>query len=76
LKIIARAVLFERHPFERTVRWRTVANVLSIGFVVRRCFVLGREVVEGKQRFAILRQALHTGNLPERGVLLVIYCDN
>ena len=70
------AVLFERHPFERTVRWRTVANVLSIGFVVRRCFVLGREVVEGKQRFAILRQALHTGNLPERGVLLVIYCDN
>jgi hypothetical protein len=68
--------LFERHPFERTVRWRTVANVLSIGFVVRRCFVLGREVVEGKQRFAILRQALHTGNLPERGVLLVIYCDN
>jgi len=68
--------LFERHPFERTVRWRTVANVLSIGFVVRRCFVLGREVVEGKQRFAILRQALHTGNLPERGVLPVIYCDN
>ncbi len=68
--------MFERHPFERTVRWRTVANVLSIGFVVRRCFVLGREVVEGKQRFAILRQALHTGNLPERGVLLVIYCDN
>jgi len=38
--------------------------------------VLGREVVEGKQRFAILRQALYTGNLPERGVLLVIYCDN
>ncbi len=68
--------MFERHPFERTVRWRTVANVLSIGFVVRRCFVLGREVVEGKQRFAILRQALYTGNLPERGVLLVIYCDN
>ena len=68
--------MFERYPFERTVRWRTVANVLSIGFVVRRCFVLGREVVEGKQRFAILRQALHTGNLPKRGVLLVIYCDN
>jgi hypothetical protein len=28
----------------------------------------------GKRRFAIHRQALHTGNLPERGVLLVIYC--
>src|SRR5437764_14964548 len=38
LKIIASAVLFERHPFERTVRWRTVANELSTTFVVRRCF--------------------------------------
>jgi hypothetical protein len=26
--------LFERQPFERIVRCRTVANVLSIGFVV------------------------------------------
>ncbi len=26
LKIMASAVLFERHPLERTVRWRTVAN--------------------------------------------------
>jgi hypothetical protein len=38
LKIMASAVLFERHPLERTVRWRTVANELSMTFVVRRCF--------------------------------------
>jgi hypothetical protein len=30
LKIIANAVLFERHPLERTVRRRTVANELSM----------------------------------------------
>ncbi len=35
---IANAVLFDRHPFERMVRCRTVAKVLSIGFEVRRCF--------------------------------------
>src|SRR5438477_5546767 len=59
LKIMASAVLFERHPLERTVRWRTVANELSMGLVVRRCFqYLSREVVEGKQRVAILDQAL------------------
>jgi hypothetical protein len=33
-----RRVLFERHPLERTVRWRTVANEISMGLVVRRCF--------------------------------------
>jgi hypothetical protein len=38
LKIMASAVLLERHPFERTVRGRTVANELSTTFVVRRCF--------------------------------------
>src|ERR1019366_9335731 len=38
LKIMASAVLFERHPLERTVRWRTVANELSMGLLVRRCF--------------------------------------
>src|SRR5262249_47113977 len=38
LKIMASAVLLERHPLERTVRWRTVANKLSMTFVVRRCF--------------------------------------
>jgi len=31
-------VLFERHPLERTVRWRMVANELSMTLVVRRCF--------------------------------------
>src|SRR5258708_23538853 len=55
LKIMASEVLLERHPLERTVRWRTVANELSMTLVVRRCFpVLGREVVEGEQRVAIL----------------------
>ena len=34
----ASAVVFERQPFARMVRCRTVANVLSIGFEVRRCF--------------------------------------
>jgi hypothetical protein len=31
---MASAVLFERHPLERTVRWRTVANELSMGLVI------------------------------------------
>src|SRR5215204_3097074 len=38
LKIMASAVLFERHPFDRTVRWRMVASELSMMLVVRRCF--------------------------------------
>src|ERR1700680_4811997 len=38
LKIMASAVLLERHPLERTVRWRMVANELSMTLVVRRCF--------------------------------------
>jgi hypothetical protein len=59
LKIVASAVLFDRYPLERTVRWRTVANELSITFVGRRCFpMLGREVVESQQRVAILARAL------------------
>jgi hypothetical protein len=33
LKIMASAVLFERQRLDRTVLCRTVANVLSIGFV-------------------------------------------
>jgi hypothetical protein len=35
---MASAVLFERHPLERTVRWRIVANELSMRLVVHRCF--------------------------------------
>jgi hypothetical protein len=31
LKIIASAVLFERHPLDRTVRWRTVAAEQYVG---------------------------------------------
>ncbi len=38
LKTMASAVRFDMHPFDRIVRWRTVANVLSMGFVVRKCF--------------------------------------
>jgi hypothetical protein len=38
LKITASAALFERHPLERTVQWRLVANELSITLLVRRCF--------------------------------------
>src|SRR6266403_4122147 len=38
LKTIASAVLLDRHPFDRIVRCRTVAKVLSMGLVVRRCF--------------------------------------
>ena len=38
LNTIASAVLFERQPFDRMVRCRTVAKVLSIGFEVRKCF--------------------------------------
>ena len=33
LEVMASAVLFERQALDRTVRCRTVANVLSIGFV-------------------------------------------
>jgi len=54
LKIMAIAVRFERHPLERTVRCRTVAKVLSMGLVVRRCFNARREVVERQQRLAVL----------------------
>src|SRR6202043_2049148 len=42
MKIMASAVLFERHPLERTVRWRTVAVGRS-----QMLPVLSREVVVG-----------------------------
>jgi hypothetical protein len=38
LKTIAGAVLFDRQPFDRIVRWRPVAKVLSMGLVVRKPF--------------------------------------
>src|SRR5271156_4220113 len=37
LKTMSRAVSCESAPFMRTVRCRTVAKALSIGFDVRRC---------------------------------------
>jgi hypothetical protein len=33
-----------------------VANVLSMGFVVRKCPMFGREVIEGEQRFTVFRE--------------------
>src|SRR6476620_1215018 len=33
LKTMASAVLLDRQPFDRIVRWRTVAKVLSMGLV-------------------------------------------
>ena len=57
----ASAVLLERHPLERTVRRRLIANQLSMTLVVRRCFQCSAgEVIEGQQRVAILGQALDT----------------
>ena len=38
LNTMASAVLFERHPFDQMVLYRTVAKVLSMGFVVLKCF--------------------------------------
>src|SRR5271169_5090451 len=59
LKTMASAVLFDRQPFDRMVRCRTVAKVLSMGFVVGKCFpVLGREVVERQQLIAVLGQTI------------------
>jgi hypothetical protein len=44
---MASAVLFDRQPFARIVRCRTVAKVLSIGFEGPEVFpVLGGEIVE------------------------------
>ena len=37
LKTIANAVQWDKHPLLRTVRWRTVANTLSMGLVVCWC---------------------------------------
>jgi hypothetical protein len=36
LNTMSLAVVADKAPFVRTVRWRTVANTLSIGFYVRR----------------------------------------
>src|SRR5262245_44016834 len=49
LTTIASAVLLDRHPFDRIVRWRTVAKVFP---------VLGWEVVERQERVSILAQAV------------------
>src|SRR5712675_232792 len=62
LKTIASAVLLDRHPFDRIVRWRTVAKVLSMGLVVRRCFEPRRHVepapLQVEQQIAPVLRAL------------------
>ena len=58
LKTMASAVLLERHPLDRTVRCRTVANVLSMGFGGAQMLpMLGGKVVERQHRLAVLDQA-------------------
>src|SRR5512132_2859536 len=56
LNTMSRAVSWDNAPLVRTVRCRTVANTLSIGFA-QVIPVLGREVVEGQQRVSVLDQA-------------------
>src|SRR5207342_3812627 len=51
LKTMASAVLFDRQPFDRMVRCRTVRRSQVLP-------VLGREVVEREQRIAVLGQAI------------------
>src|SRR5207302_9186029 len=59
LKTMASAVLFDRQPFDRMVRCRTVAKVLFNGVRCSQVLpVLGREVVERQQRIAVLGQAI------------------
>src|SRR5277367_381735 len=58
LKIMASAVLFERHPLERTVRWRIVANELSMTFVVRRNITPARHPYNVKLNSQRYRQIL------------------
>ena len=51
---MASAVLFERQPFDRIVRCRTVANVLSMRIRPSQVLpMLGGEIVKGEQRIAI-----------------------
>ncbi len=55
---MANAVARDKQPLVLLVRSRTATKVLSIGLLLRACcHVLGREVVERQQRFAILGQA-------------------
>src|ERR1700719_2035834 len=54
---MARAVWFDRHPFERTVRWRTVASTFDWVRCAQMLPMLCREVVEGEQSIAVFGQA-------------------
>ncbi len=59
LNTMSRAVSCDSAPFMRTVRCRTVAKALSIGFDVSKMRpVLGGEIEQRQQRIAILEQAI------------------
>src|SRR5262245_28067537 len=58
LRAIASAVSLERQPLERMVRWRVVANVLSIGFVGSQMLpVFGWKIVEHQECIVIFGEA-------------------
>jgi hypothetical protein len=59
LNAIGHAVVDDNEAFVRTVLCRTVASALSMGFVIRTQVIsmLGGEVEEGQQCFAILGHA-------------------
>src|SRR5436305_13538857 len=60
LKTMAIAVLFERHPLERTVRCRHGGECAFDGVGGPQVLpMLSREVVKRQQRLAVLRQATH-----------------
>src|SRR5664280_1715915 len=73
LNTIASAVLFERQPFERIVRCRTVAKVLSIGFVMH-LKEIGDNVAPGAHAALVLDGAgyhLATGLAVPGNIILV-----
>ncbi len=54
LNTMSQAKSYDNASLRRTLRCCTVANTLSIGFGAQVVPVLGREVVEGQQRVAVL----------------------
>ena len=60
LKTMASAVWRDRQPLVLLVRSRTVAKVLSIGLTCGYASSARQEIIEGKQRLAILGQTDHS----------------
>jgi hypothetical protein len=70
LKIMAGAVLFERHPLERTVRWRMVAWITSkeaksLFSQMEDQYAFGEMAEVGKQNLASFASVLGDGCLFE-----------